>query len=281
MTGGTSGIGAATTDELVRRGARVAVIDLAPDTARLVAERHRFGAMGVVANVTDRAALATAMDEVVERFGRIDIVIANAGVLARTATLRTTPPEAIDRLFAVNLTGVVNTIQAALPQVIENKGQIVLLSSVFAFLNGMATIPYAMSKAAIEQLGRGLRVEMAAHDVTVTTVYFSLIDTPMIQQGIDGDTTAGDVMKVLPRPLLKRLTPAAAAGAIVDGLEKRSPRVMRPARWIPFSVARGVIGPTLDAALLRDTRLRGLLAVLDSRQPPVQFRTTTTKENQL
>ncbi|MGJ0119883.1 SDR family NAD(P)-dependent oxidoreductase [Williamsia sp. MIQD14] len=279
VTGGTSGIGAATTAELVRRGARVAVIDLDPDTAGVVARRHPFGAIGVTANVTDRAGLAAAMDEVVERFGRIDIVVANAGVLARTATLRTTPPEAIDQLFAVNMTGVLNTVQAALPQVIESRGQIVLLSSVFAFLNGMATIPYAMSKAAIEQLGRGLRVEMAAHDVSVTTVYFSLIDTPMIQQGVDNDTTAGDVMKVLPRPLLKRLTPAAAAGAIVDGLEKRSPRVMKPGRWIPFSVARGLIGPTLDSMLLRDNRLREVLTTLDNRQPPAQIRpVTTTKE---
>jgi NAD(P)-dependent dehydrogenase (short-subunit alcohol dehydrogenase family) len=281
VTGGTSGIGSATTDELVRRGARVAVIDIDPDTTRIVAARHPFSAIGVVANVTDRGALAAAVDEVVSRYGRIDIAIANAGVLARTATLRTTRPEDIDRVFAVNLTGVLNTVQAALPQVVANKGQIVLLTSVFAFLNGMATIPYAMSKAAIEQLGRGLRVEMAPHGVAVTTVYFSLIDTPMIAQGVDDDAAALEVMKVLPRPLLQRLTPADAGRAIVDGLETRAPRVMRPARWIPFSIARGLLGPALDSMLLRDKRLRAALNTLDTRQPPAQMRLATPKENQL
>ncbi|MER5981082.1 SDR family NAD(P)-dependent oxidoreductase [Streptomyces sp. NPDC001857] len=56
---------------------------------------------------------------------------------------------------------VVNTVNAAMEQIIANQGQVVLISSVFAFLNGIGAIPYAMSKAAVEQLGRGLRVELA------------------------------------------------------------------------------------------------------------------------
>jgi len=75
--------------------------------------------------------------------------------------------------------------------------------------------------------------------------------------------------------------PLPAAGAIVDGLEKRSPRVMRPARWIPFSLARGVLGPALDAMLPRDTRLRKVLTTLDTRQPPARIRPTLSKENTL
>ncbi len=116
-------------------------------------------------------------------------------------------------------------------QVIAHRGQFVLISSVFAFLNGMGTIPYAMSKAAVEQLGRGLRVELAAHGVSTTVAYFSLIDTDMIKHGVDDDPVVDELLAALPRPLLKRLQPDAAATALADGLTHRSPRVMAPARW--------------------------------------------------
>ncbi|HEY9315938.1 SDR family NAD(P)-dependent oxidoreductase [Williamsia sp.] len=265
ITGGSSGIGAATTAEMIRRGAKVAVLDIDPTTPETVSSRHPFSAVGLVANVTDRADLDKAMGEAVDRLGRIDAVMANAGVLARTSTLRNTPPEAIDTLFAVNVFGVINTVRAALPHVIDSRGQIVLVSSVFAFLNGMGTIPYAMSKAAIEQLGRGLWVELAMHGVSVTTAYFSLIDTPMIRNGLDTDRAAGDVMKVLPRPLLKRLQPDEAARAVVDGVQARAPRVMRPGRWLPLSAARGLINPILDTALTKNAGLRALLTELDNR----------------
>jgi NAD(P)-dependent dehydrogenase (short-subunit alcohol dehydrogenase family) len=83
------------------------------------------------------------------------VVIANAGLLARAATLRNTPIADLEATLAVNVTGVANTVAAALEPVIASKGQVVLISSVFAFVNGMGTIPYAMSKAAVEQLGAG------------------------------------------------------------------------------------------------------------------------------
>ena len=158
--------------------------------------------------------------------GGIDVAIANAGILSRAATLRTTPTSSIESLLAVNVTGVVNTIQAAMDQVIAHRGQFVLISSVFAFLNGMGTIPYAMSKAAVEQLGRGLRVELAAHGVSTTIAYFSLIETNMIKQGVDGDPVVDELLAALPRPLLKRLQPDTAATALADGIAHR-----RRASW--------------------------------------------------
>src|SRR6185436_11527854 len=88
----------------------------------------------------------------------------------------------------------------ALPQVIAQQGQVVLISSVFAFLNGMGTIPYAMSKAAVEQLGRGLRVELAGHGVSVLTAYFSLVQTDMIARGVDEAPVVLDLLGTQPGP---------------------------------------------------------------------------------
>ncbi|ANS62233.1 short chain dehydrogenase [Streptomyces lincolnensis] len=83
----------------------------------------------------------------------------------------------------MNINGFVNTVSAAMEQIIANQGQVVLISSVFAFLNGVGAIPYAMSKSAVEQLGRGLRVELARHGASATTACFSLIQTDMIRNG--------------------------------------------------------------------------------------------------
>jgi NAD(P)-dependent dehydrogenase (short-subunit alcohol dehydrogenase family) len=263
ITGGTGGIGSATARELLGRGALIALVDLPSSTPQVARSMSPTAAIGVVADVTDRAALDQAVASVVERFGRLDIAIANAGILSPGSTLRTMPPAQVDTLLSVNINGVVNTVTAAMDQVVLHRGQIVLISSVFAFLNGMGAIPYAMSKAAVEQLGRGLRVELARHGASATTVYFSLIETDMIRRGVDDDPSVTRLLATLPRPLLKRLPPEAAARAIADGLMNRSPRVMAPGRWKPFSALRGVISPALDARLTKDERTQAAIAGLD------------------
>ena len=149
ITGGTGGIGSATARELLLRGATVAIADLHPQTPQIGAAMSSTSAMGVVADVRARESLDAAVDAIVDRFGRLDVAIANAGILARTGTLRTTAVSSVESLLAVNVTGVVNTVQAAMDQVIAKRGQLALISSVFAFANGMGTIPYAMTKAAV------------------------------------------------------------------------------------------------------------------------------------
>jgi NAD(P)-dependent dehydrogenase (short-subunit alcohol dehydrogenase family) len=265
ITGGGGGIGSATARELIGRGAKVAIVDVDPQTPQIAAQMSSHSALGSIADVCNRHALDLAVAEAVDHFGRVDIAIANAGILSRAATLRTTPMSSIESLLAVNVTGVVNTVQAAMDQVIAHRGQFVLISSVFAFLNGMGTIPYAMSKAAVEQLGRGLRVELAGHGVSTTIAYFSLIETNMIKQGLDGDPAVDELLATLPRPLLKRLQRDTAATALADGLAHCSPRVMEPSRWKPLSALRGLLAPAMDSHLAHDRRTLSALSKLDAR----------------
>ena len=92
----------------------------------------------------------------------------------------------------------------------------------------------------------------------------------MIAHGVDEDPVVLQLLRTQPGPLLKRISPAVAAAAIADGLETRSSRVIKPARWRPISALRGVIGPVLDARFATDRRILDLLARLDERPSPTR-----------
>ena len=274
ITGGNGGIGAATGQELLRRGARLVVADIDPTTPERSALLGADRVLGCTADVRDRASLDAVVEQAVDRFGRIDVVIANAGLLATAATLRNTPIADVEATLAVNVVGVVNTVAAGVAEVIRNRGQVVLISSVFAFVNGMGVIPYAMSKAAVEQLGRGLRIELADREVSVLTAYFSLVETDMIKHGVDTDDVVLALLSTLPKPMRKRVTPASAATALVDGLEHRSARVIHPGLWRPISSLRGLLAPGMDARFAADRRILDVLARLDARAAAPVIRPT-------
>ena len=108
VTGGARGIGFATARALIGRGASVAIADLDPEaTARSASQLHDSRAIGVAADVTDRGAIQRAVAETVERFGGLDVVVANAGIASRVATFRAMPTETFQRVIDVDLFGVV------------------------------------------------------------------------------------------------------------------------------------------------------------------------------
>ena len=76
-------------------------------------------------------------------------------------------------------------MRAALPQIVERRGQMVVVSSVYAFANGMGNSPYAVAKAGVETLGRALRVELAPHGASATVAYFGWVDTKLVQDAFD------------------------------------------------------------------------------------------------
>jgi NAD(P)-dependent dehydrogenase (short-subunit alcohol dehydrogenase family) len=202
---------------------------------------------------------------VTEQRGGVDVVIANAGIASRGATVRAMNGEAFDRVIAVNLGGVYNTVIMAVPQIAERRGHIVVTSSVYAFLNGMGAAPYAMAKAGVEQLGRALRVELVPHGAGASVAYFGFIDTEMVHRAIDDDPIADKLQNVLPKVLRKRLSPAQAGEAVARGVEKRAPRIIAPKRWAAFSAMRGIVNPLLDDYMLRDADTQAIVRQLDAR----------------
>ena len=265
ITGAGRGLGAATASALARRGARVVLADIDLAAAQAAAATLPQGhGLALECDVTHLDSVEEAVRRTLAELGGIDVVIANAGVLGHGATFRAHTPDQVAGVLSVNVDGVVNTVSATLESVISSRGQVVLISSVFAFINGAGAIPYAMSKAAVEQLGRGLGVELASHGASAMTAYFSLIDTDMIREGVDTDPHVLAMLSASPKFLLKRITPARAAEAIANGLERRQASIMVPARWRPLAALRGVAGPILDRKLARDATVRTALAHLDN-----------------
>ena len=272
ITGAGRGLGAATATELAQRGARVVIADVDLSAAQGVAATLPRGrGLALKCDVTQMDSIEEAVRRTHEEFEHIDVAIANAGVLGRGGTFRTLTPEQVGGVMSVNVAGVINTVAATLDSIISSRGQIVIVSSVFAYINGAGAIPYAMSKAAVEQLGRGLRVELASHGASAMTAYFSLIETDMIRRGVDADPHVLALLSAMPRFILKRIQPQTAAAAIADGLERRLRSVTVPGRWRPIAGLRGVLGPIVDAKVARDTSVQRALTQLEKRATLPQF----------
>lgn len=260
VTGAARGIGFETARQLHLRGASVAVVDLDADEAHEAAERIGSRAIGIAGDVTDAGAMRAAVAETVERFGGLDVAMANAGIAPpTTTTTRTMPPEEWERVIDVNLMGVWNTVQAALPQISERNGQIVIVASVAAFAGGMMMSPYATSKAAVEALGRSLRTELLPFGASATVAYFGWVDTKMVRDTLDTPGPGEKMRETLPSFLLKRIKPEEAGAAVVRGIEERAPRVFAPKWWRYVSALRGVLMPLMDKRVAQDSRAAAVL----------------------
>jgi NAD(P)-dependent dehydrogenase (short-subunit alcohol dehydrogenase family) len=255
VTGAARGIGYETARQLHGRGASVAVVDLDPDQAREAAERIGERAIGIGADVTDHVAIMGAVAETVERFGGLDVAVANAGIAQSTvATVRGISVEEWERVFEVDLLGVWRTVRAALPQIVERRGQIVVISSVYAFANGVLNSPYAVAKSGVESMGRALRAELMPLGASATVAYFGWIDTKMVQDAFERPHS-NRMQENLPGFLSKRIQPSEAGAAVVRGIEERAPRVFAPKWWRYISALRGIINPLLDRRFEHDATM--------------------------
>ena len=220
--------------------------------------------LALEADVTDLEAMEAVVARVSEQLGPISIVVANAGIAPPTEPMHVIDNDAFERVVEVDLMGVWRTVRPALPQVMEQQGHIVVVASVYAFMNGVLATPYAMAKAGVEALGRSLRVELAPHGASAGVAYFGFIDTDMVRQAF-ADPIARKVEKAFPSFVTNRLTPDIAGAAIADGILKREPRTIRPRWWAAWSSLRGIVNPLVDRLSTRDENIANALAEGEQR----------------
>jgi NAD(P)-dependent dehydrogenase (short-subunit alcohol dehydrogenase family) len=246
ITGAASGIGAALAGALAQRGMRLGLIDVDGDRLARVAETLP-GAVTEVADVRDRGALDTAIEDVVERLGGLDVAVANAGI-ATGGPARMVGPDAFEDTIAINLLGVWHTARSALPYVLERRGYVLLVASAAAVVPAPGLAAYSASKAGVEAFGRALRAELVPHRVGVGVAYYLFLDTPMVREG---ERMAGFARTKhnLPGPIARTYPLEPAIAATVRGIERRSRRIAYPPFLHGLIALRGLLDTRLSDRL--------------------------------
>lgn len=184
ITGASSGLGEATARLLAEQGATVALAARrAERTEALAAEINDAGgnALAVATDVTDREQVKALVDTVVEKFGKVDVMLNNAGLMP-LAPLEDLKTDEWDQMIDVNLKGVLNGIAAALPYMKEQKsGHFINVSSVYGHKLGPDATVYCATKFAVRALSEGLRQEVKPYNIRTTVISPGAVATELLE----------------------------------------------------------------------------------------------------
>jgi NAD(P)-dependent dehydrogenase (short-subunit alcohol dehydrogenase family) len=188
LTGAASGIGRETALRAANEGADIAAIDL--DGGGLDSLVDQVRAMGRraaarQADVSDAAAVAGAVDELVSELGPLRVAHANAGILHPPASITDLDLDDWNRVLAVDLTGVMLTFRAAVPHFGSEGGVLLATGSSLALRPGIGLLPYVAAKAGVHAMARSLALELAPRGIRVNVIAPGLTETPMTRS-VDG-----------------------------------------------------------------------------------------------
>ena len=224
ITGASSGIGRALAIQLARKGAAVGLLARRAEILKEIAEGIQNcggAALALPADVTDAAAVRNAVRELRERFGPIDVLVANAGISVNTF-LPDLCEKKIAELMNVNVIGVVNSVAAVLPDMINRgSGHLVGNSSLAAYRGLPKTAAYCASKAAVSSFLEAVRIDLRGSGVDVTIIHPGFVKTPLIEH-------------IRHTPYVMELDHAVTK--IIRAIEKRKKRYSFP--WQLATVAR-------------------------------------------
>ena len=208
ITGGARGIGLATARALVARGARVAIGDLDGDLAAAEAVSLGATAFGIALDITDEASFAAFLDAAEDRFGPIDVLINNAGIMP-IGRLLEEPADLARRALLINVSGGLIGMKAALPGMIRRgRGHVINIASVAGKSPVPGGLTYAATKAAVVSMTESARVEFAGSGVNFTCVMPSFTNTELIAgtkgtklvPTVQPDDVAKAIVKVITKP---------------------------------------------------------------------------------
>lgn len=246
LTGSTGGLGTALASALRARGANLALLDLDGDATK--AQAGTLGdasvARGWSADVCDLAVLQTAMGEADEHFGRLDVVVAAAGV-AVMAPMATSEPAAHERLIDINLNGVWRTFRAALPYVRQRRGYLLAISSMAAFVHSPLQASYTASKAGVWAMCDSIRLELRHLGVGVGSAHPTFFRTPMMDDVL-ADPAGRELWGGNEKGLWRMVPLHTVTTDILSGIERRADLIAIPKTNAPITKAPGVFRPFFD-----------------------------------
>jgi NAD(P)-dependent dehydrogenase (short-subunit alcohol dehydrogenase family) len=246
LTGATGGLGSALAGELRTRGANLALMDLDPDA--LAVQSARLGGPAVArayrVDVRELSTLEAAMDRAAADFGRLDVVIAGAGVEVMSPMALMHPAE-FERTIDINLTGVWRTFRAALPHVQSTKGYLLAISSMAAFVHSPLQAPYTASKAGVWAMSDSIRLELRHLGVDVGTIHPTFFSTPMMDRVLAN--AAGRRLWGGHQNALWKMVPLELVVAeTIAAIERRAAMTVVPKRIGAIARAAGFARPLID-----------------------------------
>lgn len=249
ITGAARGIGEGVARGYVADGGKVALVGLEPDRLQAISDDLGDAAAWWEADVRDSAAMKAAIDAAAEHFGRIDHVLANAGI-ASYGTVRQIDETAFERVVDINVNGVFRTLKYATPHLEKTRGYALTVASLASFtpLAGLAS--YNASKAGAESLALAYKQEVAHLGIDSGVCHPSWIDTDIVRNAEADLPTFREIRKKLPYPANGTTSVEKCVDLILKGFDKRKARVYVPkgvkvSNWSKALVNSPVVWPFL------------------------------------
>ncbi|MFF2651830.1 SDR family oxidoreductase [Streptomyces sp. NPDC058045] len=252
VTGAARGVGELLARKLSARGARIALVGLEPEALKDVASRLHTDSDHWYADVTDHEAMSRVAQEVKRRFGKVDVVVANAGV-ANGGPFTSSDPVAWRRVIEVNLIGSAVTARAFLPVLTESRGYLLQIASLAAVVPAPMMTAYCASKSGVEAYAHALRAEVGYKGVKVGVGYLSWTDTDMVR-GADQDEVMRELRQRLPWPSNKTYPLGPSVDRLVAGIERRSAHVYGQWWLRGMQSVRGLLPAVIGTVGQREVR---------------------------
>lgn len=239
VTGAARGVGAGLARGLAERGAKVAMVGLEPELMEEVAAEIGDAAAWWEADVTDADALSEAVEAAVERFGRLDAAIANAGITA-FGTVESLDPATFRKVVDVNLTGAWLTLRAALPHVVRRGGYLMSIVSTGAFVHSPLQAHYAASKAALHAVTDSLRLELRGTGTRVGGAYMTFVASDMMGDALE-DPAGKLVWDGNESSTFEMIPLDEAVSGILAGFDERARETVVPGKLKPVALVPGIV----------------------------------------
>jgi len=250
ITGAARGIGAGVARGYVAGGGKVALVGLEPALLDELSQELGDAAGWWEADVRDGAAVAAAIDAAAAHFGRIDHVLANAGI-ASYGTVRQIDDSAFERVVDININGVFRTLKYATPHLAKTRGYALVVASQASFtpLAGLAS--YNASKAGAETLGFAYKQEVAHLGISVGVCHPSWVDTDIVRNAETDLPTFRTTRENLPWPANGTTSVEECVDLILRGLAKRKGRVYVPKKVVVSNWTKPLVNSPLAWPILK------------------------------